>query len=509
MPAPVMLIVRDGWGLRRCLAGNATAQAQTPHQDRWAAECECSLLDASGAAVGLPPRQMGNSEVGHLNLGAGRVVWQESARVSQSAAAGRLAQHPLLQATFAHLKGGGGRLHLVGLLGRGGVHSHDDHLYAVLAACAEADCNPFLHLITDGRDTPPNSAPSFLSSLRQQQVCGRLSTLAGRYYAMDRDRRWPRTRRYLDALLARAGERVADAETALQKAYDTGQSDEFIAPTLLAEGQGGELRAGDVVFLLNFRADRLRQLARALAAPESLRSEESFASLEMPPLRVISMTQYDPNLPIQALFKQEILSETLTEVISRAGLQQYHAAETEKYPHVTYFFNGRTEEPFPGEERQIIPSPAVATYDERPEMSAVDLTGAILARLEQGGVDFLLVNYANPDMVGHTGDLAATVAACECVDDCVGRLARAVRALDGVCVVTADHGNAETMIDPFSGERHTYHTTNPVELFVLGAGKIALAPRGTLADVAPTILDLLGLAVPATMTGRTLLLGRR
>ena len=510
MVRPVLLIVRDGWGLRRREYGNATVLARTPNQDRWAAETECCLLDASGMAVGLPEGQMGNSEVGHLNLGAGRVVWQDSTRVSLAAADGGLARHPELLATFQQLKHSGTRLHLVGLLGPGGVHNLDSHLYAVMAACAANDVNPTLHIITDGRDTPPRSALGFCRDLREkiQEIgVGKPSTLSGRYFAMDRDRRWQRTRKYVDALSAGKGMEAATVEVAIQSAYDAGVSDEFISPTVLAEGAEDKLRAGDAVMMMNFRADRMRQLARVLATPASLKGESAFTDLLIPELRVLSMTEYDAELPITVLFPQEILRDTLAETISAAGLCQFHAAETEKYPHVTYFFNGRREATFPGEERQIIPSPQVATYDQQPQMSAVELTEAVLERIAGGVDDFLIVNFANPDMVGHTGDLAAAIAACECVDSCVGRLVDAITKRGGIGILTADHGNAETMMDPLSGEAHTYHTTNPVELFILGAGASHLTPRGTLADVAPTVLGLLGLAQPAAMTGRSLIRG--
>ena len=511
MMRPVLLIVRDGWGLRRCVQGNATVLAHTPNQDRWAAETECCLLDASGIAVGLPEGQMGNSEVGHLNLGAGRVVWQDSTRVSLAAADGSLATHPELLATFQQLKHTEGRLHLVGLLGPGGVHNLDSHSYAVMAACAANGVNPFLHIITDGRDTPPRSALGFCRDLREkiQEIgVGRPSTLSGRYFAMDRDRRWQRTRKYVDALCAGIGKAVPTAEQAIQNAYDAGESDEFITPTVLAErSEEGKLRAGDAVLMMNFRADRMRQLARVFATPESLNEEPAFTDLPVPELHVLSMTEYDAELPITVLFPQVILRDTLAETISAAGLRQYHAAETEKYPHVTYFFNGRRETPFPGEERQIIPSPQVDTYDQQPQMSAEELTEAVLERIARGVDDFLLVNFANPDMVGHTGDLVAAIAACECVDSCAGRLVDAITKHGGIGIITADHGNAETMVDPLTGEAHTYHTTNPVELFILGAEKSHLTPRGTLADVAPTVLDLLGLAQPAAMTGRRLFHG--
>lgn len=505
---PVLLIVRDGWGLRRRVQGNATALAHTPHQDRWAAEQECCLLDASGLAVGLPAGQMGNSEVGHLNLGAGRVVWQDSTRVSHAAADGSLASHPSLLATFRQLQRSGKRLHLVGLLGPGGVHNLDAHLLAILQACAANHINPYVHLITDGRDTPPRSALGFCQVLRKQMQnigVGRLSTLAGRYHAMDRDQRWQRTRKYLDALCCGIGNAAPTAEQAIQSAYDAGEGDEFITPTVLTENAAGQLQAGDAVLLMNFRADRMRQTARALAAPESLKEKEAFADLPIPELQVLSMTEYDESLPIEVLFPQEILHDTLAETIAQAGYRQFHAAETEKYPHVTYFFNGRREAPFPGEERLIIPSPPVATYDLEPRMSALELTGAVIECITRGGDDFLLVNFANPDMVGHTGDLTAAIAACECVDECVGRMVEAMRKRDGYCIVTADHGNAETMCDPLSGEAHTYHTTNPVELFLLAAEGISLAARGTLADVAPTVLAILDLAQPAAMTGRSLI----
>lgn len=510
---PVLLIVRDGWGLRRRVQGNATALAHTPHQDRWVAEQECCLLDASGLAVGLPAGQMGNSEVGHLNLGAGRVVWQDSTRVSQAAADGSLASHPTLLATFRQLQRSGKRLHLVGLLGPGGVHNLDAHLLAVLQACATNRIDPCVHLITDGRDTPPRSALGFCQDLRRQMQrigVGKPSTLAGRYYAMDRDRRWQRTRKYLDALCSGIGEAAATAEQAIQTAYDSGEGDEFIPPTVLTENASGAVQAGDAVLLMNFRADRMRQIARALAAPASLHSEEAFAELPPLELQVLSMTEYDASLPIAVLFPQEILHDTLAETIAQAGCRQFHAAETEKYPHVTYFFNGRREAPFPGEERLIIPSPPVATYDHQPRMSAPELTEAVVERIVRSGAvaapdDFLLVNFANPDMVGHTGDLAAAMAACECVDACVGRMVAAMRKRGGSCIVTADHGNAETMAEPISGEPHTYHTTNPVELFIFTAEEISLAARGTLADVAPTVLAMMGLAQPAAMTGRSLI----
>ena len=510
MRRPILLIVRDGWGLRRRVHGNATVVAHTPNQDRWAAETECCLLDASGQAVGLPAGQMGNSEVGHLNLGAGRVVWQDSARVSLAAADGSLGTHPELLAAFQQLKRAGARLHLVGLLGPGGVHNLDSHLYSVLAACEANDVDPFLHIITDGRDTPPRSALGFCRDLRakiQEIGVGKPGTISGRYYAMDRDRRWQRTRKYVEALCLGIGKTAPTTEQAIENAYSAGESDEFVTPVVLEEGAVGKLRTGDTVMLMNFRADRMRQLARALAAPESLNEESAFDDLTLPELRVLSMTEYDARLPIAVLFPQEILHDTLAETISAAGLRQYHAAETEKYPHVTYFFNGRREATFPGEERQIIPSPQVATYDQRPQMSAEGLTAAVLERISQGRDDFLLVNFANPDMVGHTGDLAAAITACECVDFCAGRLVAAITEQGGIGIITADHGNAETMLEPRSGEPHTYHTTNPVECFILGATESTITPRGSLADVAPTVLDLLGVPQPAAMTGRSLIRG--
>lgn len=508
--SPVMLIILDGWGIREARAGNAIALAHTPNMDRWLAENERSIIHSSGEHVGLTPGQMGNSEVGHLNLGAGRIVYQDISRIARAIADGSLARHPVLHDAFAALKRTGKKLHLIGLLGSGGVHSHSDHLAALLEIAQAAGINPVLHIITDGRDTPTQQAEHFCADLCARladQGVGRIATVSGRYYAMDRDQRWERTQRAYAAMVERQAESQApDAMTAIRQAYAAGLSDEFISPTVIA-GEDLAIDAGDALLCFNFRADRMRQLCRAFSTRDFAVAED-FAPVA--DLRLITMTSYQDGLADDVLFPVELLADTLAETISRAGKTQYHSAETEKYPHVTFFFNGRAEAPFPGETRHIVPSPKVATYDLQPEMSARQLTEATLARLDEADDDFLLVNFANPDMVGHTGSLEAAVKAVSVVDACAGQLVAAVTSKGGAAIVTADHGNCERMIDPLTGAPHTYHTVAPVPLFMLDAQHVYdLRSWGRLADVAPTVLDLLGIAAPPAMTGNSLILGAR
>lgn len=503
---PVMLIILDGWGLRTKEHGNAVVQADTPNYDAWSRTLERAVIDASGEAVGLVPDQMGNSEVGHLNLGAGRIVYQDISRIDIAIKDGSLVSRPALADAFAKAAERGSRVHLVGLLGPGGVHSHESHLYALIDSCAQQQINPVIHVITDGRDTPPNSGIGFLAGLQnriQAAGVGRIATVSGRYYAMDRDRRWERTKQAYDAIAYRRGERVASAEEAILRAYDAGVTDEFIPPVVVGDDDDNlRVKPGDVVIFYNFRADRMRQIVAGFA----IKGQAGFAEEDyIDSLTLVTFTEYAEDFPVSVVFPIELLQNTLAETLSNQGLRQYHSAETEKYPHVTFFFNGRREEPFPGEDRAIIASPKVATYDLKPEMSAYELTEATLQRLATHDDDFILINFANPDMVGHTGSLEAARKAVSVVDSCAGRLVAAVSAKGGVAIVTADHGNCERMVEEATGDLHTYHTTNPVSLFVIGDGYYRLRPRGILADVAPTVLDILGVPQPVEMTGRSLI----
>ena len=508
---PVLLIVLDGWGIRAAEHGNAVAQAETPNFDRWLRTCERCIVHTSGEHVGLTPGQMGNSEVGHLNLGAGRIVYQDISRIANAIADGTLAENAALRDAMRYLKQSGSKLHLIGLLGDGGVHSHSDHLYALLDIAGANGVNPILHLITDGRDTPTRNGVRFCAELVdkiERDGSGRVATVSGRYYAMDRDRRWERTKRAYDAMAKRVGDaRAPSPKSAIQQSYDRGVTDEFIAPTVIGNEAGMGITPGDVLLCFNFRADRMRQLAQAFVKRD-FDGAEGFQPIA--DLRLVTMTEYMDGLTDEILFPVELLRYTLAETLSNAGLTQYHTAETEKYPHVTFFFNGRNETPFKGETRMIVPSPKVATYDLQPEMSAFELTEETLARLVAADDDFLLVNFANPDMVGHSGLLRAAIQAVETVDDCAGRLVDAVLAKGGAAIVTADHGNCERMTDAVSGEPQTYHTVGPVSLFVIdGARYYDLHSWGRLADVAPTVLDLMDVEQPAEMTGRSLIRAMR
>ena len=504
---PVMLIVLDGWGIREAVPGNAVVQGKTPNFDRWMQTCERCIVHTSGEHVGLTPGQMGNSEVGHLNMGAGRVVYQDISRIAKAIAEGALADNPVLCKALQAIRRWGGKLHLVGLLGDGGVHSHSDHLHALMEIAAANEVDPVLHLITDGRDTPTRNGIIYCAELCDRIArngVGRVATVSGRYYAMDRDQRWERTERAYDAMAFRASEvRAPDPMTAIQQSYDQGVTDEFIAPTVVGDETGLGISSGDALLCYNFRADRMRQLTQAFVKRD-FNGAERFRPIA--DLRLITVTEYMDGLTDEILFPVELLRNTLAETLSAAGMTQYHSAETEKYPHVTFFFNGRNEAPFAGETRLIVPSPQVATYDLMPEMSAVELTEATLGRLAAADDDFLLVNFANPDMVGHTGSLPAAIKAVEVVDACAGQLVEAVLAKGGAAIVTADHGNCERMIDAVTGEPHTYHTVGPVSLFVIaGAGYYDLRSWGRLADVAPTVLDLLGVEQPPEMTGASLI----
>jgi 2,3-bisphosphoglycerate-independent phosphoglycerate mutase len=506
---PVALIIMDGWGTREMKAFNAVALGETPNYDRWNQTLERCVLDASGLAVGLPEGQMGNSEVGHLNLGAGRVVYQDFTRINLAIQDGSLARNQVLGDALTRLKATNGKLHLIGLFSDGGVHSHVNHLNALIDIANAAGIAPVLHLITDGRDTPPESGIEHARHLEARLQAGQavIASVSGRYYTMDRDRRWQRTVLGYNVIALHQGHEgrtAPSASEALARSYAEGVTDEFVLPVAIEVGEADVLiQPGDCLLFFNFRADRARQLANAFAFPDFDGFERAF----IPDLDLLTMTQYDVRLPARIIFPEVEITNPLAEVLSKAGLNQFHAAETEKYPHVTYFFNGGREAIFDGESRHLEPSPKVATYDLQPEMSAYPLSEAVLKRIREHDDAFILLNFANPDMVGHTGVLEAAIKAVETVDECTNRVVEAVVAKGGVAIVTADHGNCERMRDLLTGEPHTYHTTQPVACFVIGEGYYALRPRGALADVAPTVLDLLGIPQPAEMTGRSMVEG--
>lgn len=507
---PVALIILDGFGLAEPSPGNAVALADTHNFDRYAAAAPFTSLQASGLAVGLPEGQIGNSEVGHLNIGAGRVVLQSLTWIDEQIRSGNFFSNSVLRQVMA-ASATGGTLHLLGLVSHGGVHSSLAHLLALLElAEREGVKRVAVHVFTDGRDTAPDSG--LPAVLELQAACSELNTdafiasVSGRYYAMDRDQRWERTREAFDAVVCGAAAFSAGSgANAVQDAYKRGESDEFIRPTVISGADGlalAPVRDGDAVIFFNFRADRARQLSRALLAP----AFSGFERCAQPQVSFCSLMELDPGLGQPYAFRLPELRLPLAEVLSNAGLRQFHAAETEKYAHVTYFFNALVEAPFPGEERLLIPSPQVATYDLQPEMSAPELTSSVLTRLQTGLDDFILVNFANPDMVGHTGSLRAAVQAVEASDRGLGQLVDAVVAQGGCALVIADHGNAEQMLEADGVSPHTAHTTNPVPCILVGApAGIGLREGGRLADVAPTVLELLGVAQPAEMSGRSLL----
>lgn len=500
---PVMLAILDGWGWREEVADNAVRQAQTPNFTALWEGCPHAFLRTAGHDVGLPAGQMGNSEVGHLNIGAGRVVMQDLVRIDAACADGSLAGLPGLTVLLGRLRASGGVLHLMGLLSPGGVHSHQDHAVALARAATAAGVAVWVHAWTDGRDTAPVAAREFLRRFEAGLPAGaRIGTVCGRYFAMDRDNRWERVQRAYDVMVAATGARFASADDAVAAGHAAGQSDEFIAAAAIGDYAG--MKHGDGLLCFNFRADRARQIMTALLDP----SFHGFAA--DPTIRfaaTASLTEYsaalNPFLP--ALFAPQSMEDMFGSVVSAAGLTQLRMAETEKYPHVTYFLNGGGETPFPGEDRIMVPSPKVATYDLQPAMSAPELTEKAVVAIEAGRHDLIVLNFANADMVGHTGSLPAAIAACEAVDAGLGRIAAAIRAAGGCLLVTADHGNAEMMRDPATGGPHTAHTTNVVPVLLIGGTESVALADGRLADLAPTLLALLGLTKPAAMTGLSLL----
>ncbi len=504
-PKKAALIILDGWGIGAGDKTDAIAQARTPFMDNLMSTAPHARLLTHGENVGLPDGQMGNSEVGHLNIGAGRVVYQELVRIDRAVADGALERNAVLQEAFHTAKQPGRRLHFMGLVGHGGVHAMQRHVVALCRMSAHAGVKDvFLHAFTDGRDTDPKSALAFVEEL-EGDIHGtsvRIASVCGRYYAMDRDKRWERVKRAYDLLVRGEGDRAISATAAIRSSYAKGVTDEFMEPCVITGADGGPLaviRPDDVVICFNYRTDRCREITQAL-------TQEAFPEQGMAPLRLhyVTMTEYDSTYrSVQVIFRKDNLSMTLGEVLSRAGKKQIRIAETEKYPHVTFFFNGGREAPYAGEHRIMIPSPKVATYDLQPEMSAAGITEAIIAEIDKGGSDFICLNFANPDMVGHTGVFPAIVRAVETADDCARRVVEAGRAQGWSFVIIADHGNADKAVNP-DGTPNTAHTVNPVPIIVLDDQRWKLRD-GVLADVAPTILELMGVEKPAEMTGSSLL----
>ena len=500
---PVMLVILDGWGWREEAADNAIRQAKTPTFNRLWEAGPHGFLRTSGGDVGLPDGQMGNSEVGHLNIGAGRVVMQDLPRISAAIASGEIAHAPALVDFIKTLRQSGGTCHLLGLVSPGGVHSHQDHAAALAKILTDAGVPTLVHALTDGRDTPPQSAAEdikrLLAALPKSVP---IATVCGRYYAMDRDKRWERVEKAYNTIVEAEGTRFPDAPSVVTDAYANKKFDEFILPAVVGDYRG--MKDGDGILCFNFRADRVREILGAMLDPNfsgfARRRVIHFAA-------AVGMTQYSDELGklMHSIFPPQSFANILGKVVAAAGRKQLRMAETEKYPHVTYFLNGGHEEPYDGEDRIMVPSPKVATYDLQPEMSAPELTDKAVAAINSGKYDLIVLNFANPDMVGHTGSLPAAIKAVETVDAGLGRIAEAIDKSGGALLVTADHGNCEMMRDPDTGGPHTAHTTNPVPLVLLGARNRALVAEGRLADIAPTLLELMELPKPKEMTGHSLL----
>ena len=506
---PLALIILDGFGYSPAREGNAVALAKMPFYDEVREKYPHTLIEASGTCVGLPQGIMGNSEVGHLNIGSGRAIMTDIRRIDYSIETGDFFKNEALVNAMDGANRRGGALHLMGLLSDGLVHSSQEHLYALLRMAKERGlARAYVHCFLDGRDTPPSSAHLYVKALQDKIAeigFGETATVCGRYYAMDRDKRWDRTERAYKMLVRAEGERATDPVAAVRRSYERGVTDEFVEPVVITREDGSpvaKIEDGDSCIFYNFRADRARQLTRALAVP----GFEEFPVADRPKIDFVCFTLYDKTFPLPVAFPQLHHKNILAEVFGALGVRNYRLAETEKYAHVTYFFNGGTEKEFPHERRLLVPSPKVATYDLMPEMSAFKVTDKILRGIEEGGTDVFIVNFANPDMVGHTGNLQKTVEAVQYVDTCLGWITRALRTAKGRCLITADHGNCELMIDPTTGQPHTAHTTNPVPFHLIDEDSLGLRLRedGALEDVAPTILALLGLDQPAEMTGRDL-----
>ncbi len=507
---PVILIILDGWGISSSREGNAVAAARAPFFASLMSDQAHTQLQASGEYVGLPEGQMGNSEVGHLNLGAGRIVYQDITRITKSIRDGDFFRNPALLQAMGAVNESHGTLHLMGLLSDGGVHSHLDHIIAMFdLAKAQGLSRVVFHAFLDGRDTPPSSALTYIRKLEEHLAkigIGRIATMSGRYYAMDRDKRWERIQKAYEAMVMGEGIRKTSAEEAVHDSYGHQRTDEFMLPSVIVNNRSsssvGTIRDGDAVIFCNFRSDRAREITRALTDP----SFTGFERTVVPKLSSFTcLTTYDETFGLPVAYPPVRLTRILGEVVSSKGVRQLRIAETEKYAHVTFFFNGGEEAPFPGEDRVLIPSPRdVATYDLKPEMSAREVTDEVVKRILSRQYGFILMNYANPDMVGHTGILAAAVKAVEVLDECLARVAKAAREVEARILITADHGNLEMMEDKTTGQPHTAHTTDPVPFIIVGE-KVSLRDAGCLADVAPTVLQLMGIEQPGEMTGTSLI----
>jgi 2,3-bisphosphoglycerate-independent phosphoglycerate mutase len=506
---PLALIVVDGWGYSPAREGNAIALAATPYYDELSEGYPQTLLEAHGTRVGLPAGVMGNSEVGHLNIGSGRVVRMDVSRIDHDIETGEFFRNAAITKSMTGAKERGQPLHLLGLISDGQVHSSQEHLYALLRLAR--DIGPqrvFIHCFLDGRDTPPASAMNYIAALQMKIAeigCGEIATLCGRYYAMDRDKRWERTQRAYDLLVHGKGRQATDPIAAIRYSYEQGITDEFVEPVVMVRGQGepvATIRDGDAVIFFNFRPDRARQLTRALAIADF----NEFPVADRPLINFVCFSVYDATFPLAVAFPLHQHKNVLAEVFGAICVNNYRLAETEKYAHVTYFFNGGVEKAFACERRLLVPSPRIPTYDLAPEMSAFKVTDRILREIETGGTDVFVINFANPDMVGHTGKLDKTIEACQYVDTCLGWITKALARAGGSTIITADHGNAEQMLDPATGQPHTAHTLNPVPLHLIDEGSRGLKLRvgGALEDVAPTMLGLLGIEKPPEMTGRDL-----
>jgi 2,3-bisphosphoglycerate-independent phosphoglycerate mutase len=527
-PKPLVLIILDGWGYRAETKANAIALARKPTYDRLLREYPNTLIHTSGPFVGLPEGQMGNSEVGHLNIGAGRIVHMDITRIDLMIRNGEFFRHPVLLDAMKHAQTGERRLHLFGLVSDGGVHSQQAHLYVLLKIAKQNGLERvFVHAFMDGRDTLPTNGAGYLEKLQQKMReynCGKIATVNGRYYAMDRDRRWERIAKAYNAMVFADAEggKCADPVQGMKDSYNKGVTDEFVIPFVCTDSRGqplASIRDEDSCICFNFRADRVRQITRALARNSGLNDKggsdlPGAADLDatIPRDRVpknlhyVCVTRYDKNFSLPVVIPPESMANILANVMGGMNMRNLRVAETEKYAHVTYFFNGGVEHPFPGEERVMVQSPKVATYDLKPEMSAAGIADAVVKATEEGTFDVMIVNFANADMVGHSGKIEPTVKAVEVVDACLGRIENAVRAKGGAMLITADHGNAEMMIDPATGGPHTAHTTNPVPFIVVSenAKEFRLKPGGSLRDISPTLLGMLGVVEPKEMTGTDL-----
>ena len=504
---PLVLIVLDGFGYSTVREGNAIALARTPHFDEWYARYPNTLVEASGQYVGLRAGQMGNSEVGHLNIGAGRIVRMDTSRIDHAIETGEFFNNDALIQAVEHANSRKSALHVMGLVSHGGVHSSQQHLYALLRMAKERNVEPvFVHAFLDGRDTAPDSGAGYVAELLEKMAVydiGRVASLVGRYYAMDRDKRWERTAQAYRLLRYGEGRSRHDPVAAIFESYHEGVTDEFVKPIVIVDDAGeptATVQDGDSVIFFNFRSDRARQITRAF-------TEDDFTFFNRgpkPDIRFTCMTYYDRQFSLPVAFGPEHLDQILADVFAEGGLRNLRIAETEKYAHVTFFFNGGVEPVFAGEERILIPSPQVATYDLQPEMSAYGITAEVVKQIESSRFDVVIMNYANADMVGHTGNLEATIKAIEVIDECLGRVVSAARTMGGAVIITADHGNAEQMIDPVTGQIFTAHTTNPAPVILIGEDQRNLREGGSLRDIAPTMLGILGLRKPEEMTGEDL-----